>query len=732
MLSFERLSIKNFLSYGNIPTVIELNTHAKTLICSPNGMGKCLHGDTQIQVKPGYHDNTYSICLKDLFNQYRGISPGLKHYNSDKLRESYLIGDLYVETDSGFVPIQAVHQTIPLEVYRLTTKFGYRLDGSADHPVFVSTGEIKLLKDLILGVDNVLLRTGTDVVISVDPLGFSEPLYDISVCSKTKSYYANQILSHNTAIPTALLFGLFGKTHRKVNLPQLVNAINGGDCEVEVWFSSGPINHYHIRRGLKPSFLEITHNGTPVQSTTITDLQQLFETQILKTDFKTFSSIITIGGKNQIPFMVMKKQERRQIIESLLDIDIFTLMNLISKNHSSELQESIHKKRSEIGLQEQLITLLKENIKRAKKLIEESIESTQKTLANYQEQLDQIVVEKQQIESELKSIQDTFGHIQSLDTSFTSKHQKMLSKQTTLKKRIETITKNKEFYELNDSCPSCSQPLELNYKLKSIQECQQQLENTQGELSQLQILITELLNLHKEVKVNLTRFSDFLFKRNQLQQEEEKLISIMKALDIPQDRVIINSIVEDEQQLNGYYEQLLTLRNELELLQEQQEYLDFCQVLLKDDGIKTLIIKEYIPRINSILNQFLDNLDLFIDFNFDEQFSESIKSRNRELFSYDSFSDGQKMRIDIALLFTWREIAKQRNSLNTNILFCDELFDSSLDVNATELAIHLLNVTCKNICCFVISHKSELFESKMDRILQLSLENNFTQIKEVI
>lgn len=731
MIFFERISIKNFLSYGNTPTVLDLNTFSKTLICSPNGMGKCLRGSSTIEIKASPFSDATKIQLKDLFDLYWGSSPLLKQYNSNKLKESILVGDLWVLGD-GWVPIQAIHKTIPLEVMKLQTKSGLYLEGCPDHPVFHPDGNVILIKDVVVDKDYLITKEGLDLVVSKEVYDFKEEMYDISVTSERPAYFANGILSHNTAIPTALLFGLFGKTHRKVNLPQLVNNINGGECEVEIWFSIGHKDRYHIRRGLKPSFLDVYKNGDSLLGTTITDLQERLEKQILKTDFKTFSSIITIGGKNQIPFMALRKQDRRQIIESLLDIDIFSLMNSIAKSQSSELHDQLKTKREQIGIKEHELSLLKDSIKRAKQLMKDNDQSKQQSIDKYQEKLDILKKEKNEVEIKLKDLQDTFGHIQTLDQTFTSKHKLLESNLATSKKKLDYFIKNRELYTQKDECPTCNQPLTEDYRQQSLRQIQEKVEKIQDQITNTKILISELQQLHSEVKKNLSQFNSLLFQRSQLIQDEEKITSIIQALDKPKNHVIINSLVEDEQKLTSVYEQILLFRKELDVLQEQQEYLDLCQVLLKDDGIKTLIIKEYLPKINTILNQFLDNLDLFIDFNFDEYFNEIIKSRFRELFSYDSFSDGQKMRIDIALLFTWREIAKQRNSLNTNVLFCDELFDSSLDISATELAIKLLDSACKDTCCFVISHKSDLFESKMDRVLQLSLENNFTQIKEIV
>jgi len=695
-------------------------------------MGKCLRGSTTIQVRSDHKGETKTIQLKDLFSSYWGRSLLLKQFNSEKLKESLLVGDLLVLTESGWTNIQAVHKTVSLPVMQVTTENGHILEGSLDHPVFLASGEIRFLKDLVPGHDNLSTFEGSSLVVKQELLSVEEELYDISVDSPNKAYFANGILSHNTAIPTALLFGLFGKTHRKVNLPQLVNNINGAECEVEVWFSLGHKDHYHIHRGIKPSFLNITRNGEPLLGTTTSDLQDRLEKQILKTDFKTFSSIITIGGKNQIPFMALRRQDRRQIIESLLDIDIFSSMNGIAKSQSSELHEQLKAKKDEIRKKEHELAVLKESIRKAKHLLDESDHSKQTSINKYQEQLAELAKEKGEIENRLNNIHNTFGHIQTLDQTFSNKHNTLEFTYSSEQKKLMQFNKHMEFYAQKDECPTCNQPLSEEYRQRSLESIQAKITKCQSCMDQTRIMLSELTNLHMEVKQTLLQYNELLFQRSQVLQKEEKIISIIQALDKPKNCVILNSVKEDEERLAGLYEQLITLRKDLEALQEQQEYLDFCQVLLKDDGIKTLIIKEYLPKLNSILNQFLDDLDLFIDFNFDESFNEIIKSRFRELFSYDSFSDGQKMRIDIALLFTWREIAKHRNSLNTNVLFCDELFDSSLDANATELAIRLLDSSCKDTCCYVISHKSDLFESKMDRIIQCSLENNFTQLKEIV
>lgn len=539
--------------------------------------------------------------------------------------------------------------------------------------------------------------------------------------------------SGKTTIINALSFVLFGKTARKANLPQLLNTINNKDCLVEVKFQSG-VNNYLVKRGLKPNLFEIYINDftKPIEQTDKKDYQKYFEDYILKTDYKTFISVVMIGGKNYSSFLNQPKADRRHLIESLLDIDIFSLMNKVSKEKIDEIDQQNKTYNDNISSYNKEIELIKNSIEKIKSILYRNKEEENEKINNIECYINNIDNEIQLINNNIDNIYKQFGNIELVENQFNKKRTELLQLESNYNKELVELNKNNQFYSNNNSCPTCKQDINNDIKDKVINTNNNTINYIQKKRTKLQSSLLELDSLYKEIKESLLLYNKYIQEKDKLLYSKNNYLNVLSELKKSFDENKNQTeLIELENSLVNKLEELNKITLEFISIKEEYDYYNFCLSLLKDDGIKSLIIKEYLPQINTLINLYLEQLDLFIGFEFDEFFNETIKSRYRDTFSYESFSDGQKMKIDIALLFTWREISQRKNSLNLNILFCDELFDQSLDPASTELAIKLLNVLPQDISCFIISHKAELFENRVDRIWKAELLNNFSLIHEI-
>jgi len=535
--------------------------------------------------------------------------------------------------------------------------------------------------------------------------------------------------SGKSSIAQALCYGLFNKTYRKVNLPQLINSINEKECLVEIEFS---IHHqdFLVRRGQKPNIFEIYQNGKLLSNDK--DFQRTFEETILKTDFNTFSSVVVIGGRNYTTFMNLKRADRRKIIESLLDIDVFSLMNVVAKlmivetntllRDQKVLESSLH---SEVEILEKIVKDAQEGLEETNKQHQEKISRLMGSLQEIECSLETLIEEEQTL---LKEIGDVSYYI----LQFNQKYNELSLILNKRNSSLSSLFKKLKFYEENISCPTCFQEIPDSLRIK---EC----EKIKDDISKKELYFKEKENHLYETKIHLDELNQskehlLLLQRKQseLKNERNKIKTVLEQLEDSFNSTIkktvdtslyIYTLKEKKDQLKEY--RVTTKKKKDELI-----YLEFCQELLKDDGIKTLIIKEYLPLINKWVNHYLSEMGMTIGFQFDEFFNEEICSLNKELFSYESFSDGQKLKIDLALLFTWREISCIKNSLKMNLLFLDEIFDSSLDLQNTELAIQTLESFSQHANVFIISHKTELFSSVVDKIYSCSLINNFTLLTE--
>lgn len=523
----------------------------------------------------------------------------------------------------------------------------------------------------------------------------------------------------------ALCFGLFGKPFRSVNKPQLINAINQRDAVVEIEFDTGN-KSYKIVRGLKPNLFEIYCNGALLsQNAAVKDYQEHLEKFILKLNYKSFTQIVILGSASFTPFMQLSSADRRQIIEDLLDIQIFSRMNSVLKDKLNLIKEQMSSAKYKIDLTNEKIDMQERYIANLTNDKQAQIESKRKTITsknaeivNANEQADTITAEIELLRS---SITD--------GDSITKKRTKFESLQESLNKTLTKITKDIAFYEENDDCPTCKQTLPSDFKDNMLTERNSKLSQVQTGMLELESKYAEVATRQKEIVDTMSSISEKIALVNSINSGINASLRYIADINAEIESLSENNgnIVDEQEKLNTLSEELTQLEASLKELATERSYHETAAVLLKDTGIKTKIIRQYIPVINKLVNKYLAAMDFFVNFNLDESFKESIKSRHRDDFSYASFSEGEKQRIDMALMLTWRSVAKLKNSASTNLLILDEVFDSSLDTNGTEDLMKILNMLeATNL--FVISHKGDILQDKFRNVLKFEKINNFSRI----
>ena len=523
----------------------------------------------------------------------------------------------------------------------------------------------------------------------------------------------------------ALTFALFGKPFRKINKPQLPNSTNERDCRVEVEFSINNTN-WKVCRGIKPNVFEI-HRGDKLldQSAAANDQQKWLEQNVLKMNYKSFTQIVILGSSTFVPFMQLTAANRREVIEDLLDIKIFSSMNTIIKEKIRQNRENVKvldlKKESltdKVSMQQNFIEQLENT---GKEKIEEKEEKISQLLA---EENDYMITNTKIVEE-----QDDHNKVLESYTGATEKLRKLGNLKGKISQKVSTITKEHKFFTENTVCPTCTQSIDEEFRINKINDAQTKAKELQSGYKELEQAIKEeeererhftklskeITNLTHGISKNNTRISGC---QRQIRDLESEIQTLTEQLA---DR---NT---EHEKLESFKESLTTTYNELVSQKESISYYDFSYGLLKDGGVKSKIIKKYLPLINQQVNRYLQMMDFYINFILDEEFNETVSSPIHEDFSYASFSEGEKMRIDLALLFTWREVARMKNSVNTNLLIMDEVFDSSLDGYGTEEFLKIIKYVIKDANIFVISHKVGL-EDRFDSVTRFEKVKGFSSI----
>jgi len=550
---------------------------------------------------------------------------------------------------------------------------------------------------------------------------------EIEVCKSPTTLVVGSNGSGKSTFIDALCFALFNKPFRKIKIGQLINSINMKDALVEVEFSIGS-SQYKVRRGLKPNLFEIYQNNILINQDAATkDYQEFLEKQILKLNYKSFTQIVVLGSSTFIPFMQLPAPHRREIIEDLLDIQIFTRMNDILKGEllqvGSEYKDAESKLsvvRQSIDLQEDYLERIDEQRKKSTEEINERIVKAKNTIHEYTEE----VSEKQRTIAELqRSIED--------EESITRRKNKINSLQDQMKRTQKKVANDITFYRDNDECSTCKQDIPVSFKedvIKARTAKLQEIEVASVDLDRKWDDTNTRLNEIHEVQKKVTWQQQSINDRQVRIQAENRSIAEWNT-DIERANAIALNDEEHQNKLVTMREEERQVSDTKNTLNDKRYYSEISANLLKDTGIKTKIINQYLPVINHYVNHFLQALDFFVQFNLDGSFKETIKSRHRDDFSYASFSEGEKLRIDLSLLFTWRTIAKMKNSTNTNLLILDEVFDSSLDANGTEEFLKILNTMDKGINAFVISHKGDTLFDKFTNTVRFAKPNNYSRIE---
>jgi len=529
-----------------------------------------------------------------------------------------------------------------------------------------------------------------------------------------------------STILDALCFSLFGKPFRNINKGQLVNSINGKGCTVEIEFDING-KEYKIIRGIKPNLFEIWQDGEMInQDAASRDYQKILEQQILKLNYKTFTQVVILGSASFVPFMQLPSSQRREVIEDILDIRIFSTMNSLLKEKVQETKDAITKVENDIATAKTKVesqTQLIKTISEAKTTAIEGIVS--KISANSSEIL--------QAEGEIESI---LSEINTLKASINDKEtvaediDRAKSIKSKLLQKIETCEHNTEFFSEHDVCPSCNQDIAEEYKQAIVQDLNKKLEDNNSKIGELETVLTKLntqLSKITEVQSQITDKNIELSTRNSTITLLNKQIKEMQV-EIESAKTDTANLDEEKAKLKELATEAISKINTKTALQEHRNIEEVANILLKDTGIKTAIIREYLPIMNKLINKYLQAMDAYIHFELDEAFNEHVKSRFRDDFTYASFSEGEKMRIDLSILFTWRQIAKMKNSVNTNLLLLDEIFDSSLDTAGTDYFLNLMNQFGENTNIFVISHKGDQLFDKFRSVIKFEKINDFSVI----
>lgn len=547
---------------------------------------------------------------------------------------------------------------------------------------------------------------------------------EIQINSENTTLIVGENGAGKSTLLDALSFVLFGKPFRKINKPQLLNTITQKQLVVEVEFSIAS-NEYKIIRGMKPNIFEVYQNGKLMnQSAEMKDYQEILEKQVIKVNHKSFCQVVVLGSATFQPFMQLTAYQRREIIEDLLDLQIFTTMNSLLKNKALINAEGIQSSGLEKKLIEEKIALVKEHLKEIQNNNEKLIEEKEERIVETNEQIQKLNDEYWVYEKKRQELQDSL-----IDEETVSKKMNKLGQlRHQIEANLNILNKEVGFFHKYDNCPTCKQQIDDTFKNETISTKEKEIENIQAGLEKLgeeyekvNARLNELIEIHNDINHNKLEISKVKTKITSLIEYRTVLETEIQNIDKKVLQEEDNKVPELEKNLKEtevkYYD-----------LIEERNILSVASNLLKDGGIKAKIIKQYIPVINKLINKYLSSMEFMCQFELDEEFNETIKSRYRDVFSYASFSEGEKMRINLAILFTWRAIAKLRNSINTNILIMDEVFDSSLDSNGTEEFLKILNSLTSETNTFIISHKTDQLYDKFNRIIKFEKHKNFSRI----
>jgi len=557
-------------------------------------------------------------------------------------------------------------------------------------------------------------------------LSTGQQFIEIQLDRSSKTLVVGENGAGKSTMLDALCFGLFQRAFRNIKKDQMVNSINEKDCVVEVEFVIGK-NEYKVIRGIKPNIFEIWCNGIMLnQDAAVRDYQKHLESTILKLNFRSFTQVVILGNASFVPFMQLRPEYRRQVVEEILDIEIFSKMNFLLKDKVKNQDELI--KQSDFNFQ-----LIESKVDSQKKHIEDmsgnnqqlidkkqiEIQKAQTDIDNYQLDIDRVTAEKTALQSEILD-----------ETKINSKYKQLHNLEAKLENTCSKHKKDLGFFQTHNDCPTCQQEIDEAFKTTMQSKKAEKIQELEIALGQIEKDITSTetrLSKINEIMVAI-REKELLINRYETSISEIKKYTTIKQNEIDElsDDKFTTGVATG--QLTQLQEQLTEADKVKIKYKEEKTYLDTARYLMQDTGIKTKIIKQYLPIMNQLINKNLADMDFFVNFTLDDGFKETIKSRHRDVFNYHSFSEGEKLRIDLSILFTWREIAKMKNSMNTNLLILDEIFDSSLDASGTDEFMRILTNKLAKENVFVISHKGDTLIDKFPSILKFEKYKNFTRM----
>ena len=523
----------------------------------------------------------------------------------------------------------------------------------------------------------------------------------------------------------AICFALYSKPFRKINKPQLLNSINKKDLVVEIEFSIGPGN-YKVVRGLKPAIFEVYKNDTLLnQDADTRDYQEILEKQILKLNFKSFCQVVVIGSASFVPFMQLSAQNRREVIEDLLDIQIFSTMNSLLKEKVTQNQLTLTHTNSGIELTYEKIKLKNEHHSIMQKSVDEQLEKMRSELRGI---IDKAEIEKQSAkdyDEQINKLSETINDSETVE----KKHGKVRLYENQLQSKVERLREDIQFLQAHDNCPTCKQNIDESFRASEVDKKLYTCTEVESGIAQLKEEADKIDARLKEIRATNSTIADMSIKRithgnnaKSLIQQAKKIVQDIEDVEKKSLEFIDTDTL---QELEDNLESLTQIKGDV---LKDKEALSVVTTILKDTGIKSRIIKQYVPVINKLINKYLAALDFFVMFELDENFNETIKSRFRDEFSYASFSEGEKMRINLAILFTWRAVAKLRNSTSTNLLIMDEVLDGSLDGNGTDEFLKILNNLTMDTNTYIISHKVDQMYDKFTNVIKFEKHKNFSRI----
>jgi len=549
---------------------------------------------------------------------------------------------------------------------------------------------------------------------------------EIDLCKNDTTLIIGENGAGKSTLLDALSFSLYNKPFRKINKPQLVNSINNKDCLVEIEFQIGS-NQYKIIRGLKPAKFEIYVNESMInQDAASRDYQEFLETNILKLNYKSFCQVVVIGSASFVPFMQLTAQNRREIIEDMLDIQIFSTMNSLLKSkisdNSDDIKDTDYKLNlvsEKISMQEKYITEMQKDSDEQIRLIQKEVESNNLICKEHKESFNNTL-------EDIKKLKDSISDHQSVS----KKLKEATSIEMDLKSKVKRLHEDIVFFNKHDNCPTCKQEIDDKFKCDTVEDRENQIKQTEDGMSLLLKKIEKINTRLEEIAETNSKITDLNIQLATLNTNIENIKKHNdslknKALELSNKRDAYNN---NDSILSEYEKDFDELTAHKSSILKEKDALQIAALVLKDGGIKSKVIKQYVPVINKLINKYLASLDFFVNFELDETFNETIKSRFRDVFSYASFSEGEKMRINLAILFTWRAIAKLRNSASTNLLIMDEVLDGSLDNNGTDEFLKILATLTEDTNTFIISHKGDILFDKFTNVIKFNKKKNFSMV----